>query len=109
VLESVIEKTLGKHSSSKTSLTLRCGPAVALLPMGYFPTAPTNPTIAMEVDMLALFHTVHHEGTCFCIREEQSEGLGVGDSASMCHSFGAVGFSHSSNYHTTTDDGRYED
>jgi hypothetical protein len=39
-----------------------CGPAVALLQMGYFPTAPTNPTMALEVDMLALFHTVLHEG-----------------------------------------------
>jgi hypothetical protein len=39
-----------------------CGAATTLLQMGYFPSAPTHPTIALEVDMLALFRTVLHEG-----------------------------------------------
>jgi hypothetical protein len=39
------------------------GHAATLLDMGYFPTAPTNPSVAIAVDVLSLFHDVLCEGS----------------------------------------------
>jgi hypothetical protein len=37
--------------------------AATLLNMGYFPTAPTDPSVAIAVDVLSLFHDVLCEGS----------------------------------------------